>query len=342
MKAVCTGAIEPLISKDNAIAIYNLSFAYRFEDLQCEAYSYVSMNTTRCIESPDFLNIDQRVLHYLASNSGLEVVESFLLQRILDWAIEECKRKNMTESHENLHTVLGTTLREIHFMSIPDKVFHENSLLKQILTEDEVNELHFLYGMSNRNCRLRSEIFKTTPRNDNDYYDVYLCQVSTDSVASSTFGTRPENGICLEVSGPLWLFGAIVFKGKSMDQYMAARLRILEVKEERRSLQTVKILEFCSTHFFEIRQNTLDIIFPDPVRMVPDSKYALELVSFCTARDRTMWEGQNAVNSLDFCNETITFSAYTEDDFTFSSSAFAGLLLQGMKDSSPESISEEN
>ena len=332
MKSVCTEVIKPLLSNENAIAIYCLSVAYHFQDLEDEAYAYVSMNTTRCIESPDFLNIDKLVLRDLVSNSGMEVVESLLLQRILDWAIEECKRKNMTESPENLRTVLGTNLREIHFMSIPDKFFQENSLLKQILAEDEVSELQFLYDQSKRNVQLKSEIFKTTPR-DNDYFAVYLCQTGTDSVASSTFRKKPKNGICLEVTGPLWLFGVCVFKGKSEDQYIAARLRIFEVKTDR-ILQTVEIIKFCETEYWAT--STIEIRFPDPLRMVPDSKYALELVSFCTAKDRMMWHGQNAVNSLDFCSETITFSAYTENNFTFSSSAFAGLLLQGMKDNSPE------
>ena len=308
------------------MAIFSLSVTFRVPGIGMSAVSFISKNTTKCIETPDFLNIERRVLESLVSRPELNVVESVLLQRVIDWAMEQCKRKEMDSSPENLRTVLGRVFRRIHFMSIPDKDFDENMLLQQILTEEEISELQRLYDKSNRNEDLTSDIFETTPRKGG-VFSVLRCNISEDSVNSvlNVYPRIPRNALCLEVSGPLWLYGVTVFRCRSDEQYIAVSLT---VKADDKDLRTVEQVTFCDT---ESISNTMNIYLRHPLRLVPSTKYALHLVLFCSAEDRVIYGALNADDTLEYCDETITFSVCREGLFTLSSASFAGLLLQGMK-----------
>ena len=211
MKSVCSSATKGRLSVNNAIAIFCLSHAYHFPALQDDAFNYISENATKCIESLDFLNLDITLLDSLVSSTGIKVTESVLLQRVLDWSLEECKRKGIPDSFENLRTVLGTILTKIRYMSIPDKAFEENSLAHQVLNEEEMKELHRLYDYSKDNQQLVSDTFPTIPRNDRQYFVVFRVDTN-DYVSSSSCQQIPRNALCVEVSGPLWLFWGLPFR----------------------------------------------------------------------------------------------------------------------------------
>ena len=181
-------------------------------------------------------------------------------------------------------------------------------------------------AIGHRNKELTSDMFETTPR-DGDVLSIKRCETSDGSVASFLYPRMPGNALSFEVTGPLWLFGVTVFKCKSPQQYMA--VRVLVKATEGRTLRTVEKVEFCKT---ESDSNTMDITLHDPLRLVPNTKYILHLVLFCSAEDRALYGPLNTEGTLEFCRETITFSNCRDGQFILPSASIAGLLLQGMKE----------
>ena len=326
MKAVCSIAIKEKLSPDNAITIYSLACTFNTPALKADALDFISDNATKCFESPDFLCQPQALINALTSRDSLNITESVLLQRVLEWAIHECKRKDIDDSYENLHSVLGPVLTNIRFMSIPDEVFQENIMIQRVLKEEELQELNKLYENSKNNEKLASDIFQTKPRKGHKYMKVFRCNAT--SLARCSYSDKTTHGMCFEVSGPLWLRGVSVFRGVAESQYLGIKIQ-LQIHEQgkRKILQTVeRITEYTNT------DNTIDILFQEPIRVVNNGKYTVLLIIFGSGSVRELYHSNDfyRIDQETFCGETVTFSSRSQNS-PKSIGHFAALLLEGMK-----------
>ena len=102
---------------------------------------FFKKNTKAILAKKEFLDISVELLEVLSSVEGprCSVMESFAAY--MTWAAEECKRRNLENSPENLKEVLGNVLDNIKFEYMPMEDFLEFVVPEQILTNERVGHV---------------------------------------------------------------------------------------------------------------------------------------------------------------------------------------------------------
>ena len=320
MKSKCTTVIKEKISAENAVFLYGISCKYNFPTLKTDLLTFISENATKCFQSSAFLDQEYEVIDSLTAKSEINITESFLLQRVLDWAIEECKRKGIDDSSENVRNALGHILQNVRFMSIPDDVFEDNALVQTVLQKEEMAEISRLYQCSKTNEPLASDTFPTMPRKGHKYSSVPERETYLPSTFS--YDDMIAHEMCFEVSGPLWLHGVVVYREYIEHRFIGVRILL---QTEGQTIQCVEIYRWMSY------KNPLNIIFQDPIRVTRDKKYTLRLVLFCSAKDRDMYYQTEGIERTTFCEETVSFATSFKAGQMTSIVHFGALLLEGLK-----------
>ena len=311
---------------NDAIAIYGISSKFNIPSLKEDVSKFISENTQACLESEAFLCQDYNVIEELTKADDLNVLESIILQRVLDWSSFQCQQENVETNPENLRKSLAKILYNIRFLSIPEEMLASNTLLRNILSEEEMSEIQSLYSCSVHVDPV-SQLFRTDPRKG------HLCEkilrFPKVHLSYTRYADISKHAISFEVSGPLWLHGVALFRGYIKEQSIAISLQVEVNDKIIRSVETVTQ--------YKNNDDTIDVYFQRALRVRKDSKYTLLLDLFGSASDRDIHYSTGGTSIVEFCGEKITFTNSPKSTTLtcVTEGQFAALILEGMKSGLP-------
>ena len=107
----CSNLIK--LSKTNVGALTAQALNFGAEEFLKQCLEYFREYTSKVIDADEFLEISQEVLLTFCSMEEIKCSQMELFAACIRWVENECQRRNLQNSPENLQTVLGDVIHKL-------------------------------------------------------------------------------------------------------------------------------------------------------------------------------------------------------------------------------------
>ncbi|KAL3858821.1 hypothetical protein ACJMK2_009073 [Sinanodonta woodiana] len=146
----CVSWLEEGVCVDNVCSILQQAHTFDEQDLQKKCLEFIMDQGSSVLKHSSFRNLSPECVEMVISQDELCMKEEEIYEAIKDWAGNECARKSIQPSAENMRQALGGLKDLIRFSVMDGKYFADKVAGDSILTADEKVSL-FRHFFSSRN-----------------------------------------------------------------------------------------------------------------------------------------------------------------------------------------------
>ncbi|XP_062608128.1 BTB/POZ domain-containing protein 6-B-like [Saccostrea cucullata] len=138
----CQSFLEAAVDSDNACVIFSQAKLFDLKELETNVLRFIEFNTTECLQSDGFLSLSKDNLREVLKNGKFCTSEENLVKATLRWAEEECKRREMDPTGENMRKSLGDSLYLLRAPLLSLETFSSLLVATEVLDEKEQLDLY--------------------------------------------------------------------------------------------------------------------------------------------------------------------------------------------------------
>ncbi|KAL4217167.1 hypothetical protein ACF0H5_023621 [Mactra antiquata] len=157
----CLSFLESSMNTDNVCNILEQVHLYDGKNLEAKCINYIHENAVVVLKSSSFINLCPSCIEQIVKADEMVVQERFVFESVIRWGQEECKRRNLTVTDENLRSALGQILFHIRFPLL-DSVYFTNAISTRELLN--VNEIIAIFQYFNGRAQPSNWKFNTSRR----------------------------------------------------------------------------------------------------------------------------------------------------------------------------------
>ena len=144
LEFACVDYLEKNLNGDNACMLLAQARLFDEPQLATLCLEVIDHSTLEAVSADSFIEIDLETLCIILQRDSLEIREMSLYTATLKWAEAECLQRNLPNTSENLHFVLGKALSLIRFPLMSVEEFASGPAQSGLLIDRDVVQL-FLY-----------------------------------------------------------------------------------------------------------------------------------------------------------------------------------------------------
>ncbi|KAL3858855.1 hypothetical protein ACJMK2_009105 [Sinanodonta woodiana] len=146
----CVSWLKEGISVDNVCSILQQAHAFDEQNLQKKCLEFIMDNGSSVLKHSSFRNLSSECVEIVISQDELFMKEEEIYEATKDWAGNECARKSIQPSAENMRQVMGGLKDLIRFSVMDGKYFTDIVAGDNILSNKEkVSLFRHFYSSSN-------------------------------------------------------------------------------------------------------------------------------------------------------------------------------------------------
>lgn len=138
----CQSFLEAAVDSDNACVIFSQASLFGLRELETNVLRFIEFNTTECLQSDGFLSLSKDNLREVLKNGKFCTSEENLVKAALRWAEEECNRRELEITGENIRKSLGENLYLLRVPLLSLDTFSHLLVATQILDDVEQLDLY--------------------------------------------------------------------------------------------------------------------------------------------------------------------------------------------------------
>ncbi|KAL3858831.1 hypothetical protein ACJMK2_009083 [Sinanodonta woodiana] len=323
----CVNWLIEGICADNVCNILQHAHAFDEEDLRIKCLEFIMVNGSSVLKHPSFKNLSSECVEMVISQDELWVKEEEVYDAMKEWAINECARKNIQPSSENMRLVLGGLRNLIRFSLIDGKYFADKVATDNILTSDEKVSIFRTFLSSNTFGNIEYIQIKRKSRfQEIQRVNRFLKFGDPMSIGSIL------HAIDFKCSNEVLLRGIIMYGAIPRESIWSGRRRQYIYSGEFVSDIEVQLQDYSNRmiatmkrHINVTEEELLELLFDEPV-VLKKTWYTITLVISGPGMTRSGINGENVVSlgdgqSIEFRNSSLS------SDTSVLSGQIPGLLL---------------
>ncbi|XP_062578644.1 BTB/POZ domain-containing protein 2-like [Saccostrea cucullata] len=303
--------LDQNITTETVCSIIESAKLFNFENLTEKCMDFIEENCDSVFQSPSALGLMKETLSEIVSSENLNIEELGIYHFLIKWAENQCERKHMEKSDENIRKEIGDIIYHVRFQSLTLETFVKDVCRRRILTsEDMFNLQQIIVGnlnMGNTKFNLEERRYKT--------FTVFRGSGSKAGWGYS--GT--EDSLEFTVNRNVKLHGFLMWGGRSVPYTYTVVGKVLENSTEVGDIPSQVIEKTDSLDYqFEIKLRK-------PVVLFPNKRYRV----WVKLQGPSSWNGRTYKQSVNGRGVQINF--YTHRGMNNSTSdtdgQFPGLIL---------------
>ncbi|XP_061170988.1 BTB/POZ domain-containing protein 6-like [Saccostrea echinata] len=133
--------LDQNITYETVCTILENAKLFNFENLTEKCMNFIVENCNSVLQSPSALGLMKETLSEIVSSKYLNMEELEMYHFLISWAENQCEKKGLTKSDENIRNEIGDTLYQVRFQSMNLETFVKDVCRREILTPDEMINL---------------------------------------------------------------------------------------------------------------------------------------------------------------------------------------------------------
>ena len=138
----CQSFLEAAVDSDNACVIFSQASLFGLKELETNVLRFIEFNTTDCLQSDGFLSLSKENLREVLKNGKFCTSEENVIKATLRWAEEECNRRDLENTGENMRCALGENLYLLRVPLLSLDTFSHLLVATEILDKTEQLDLY--------------------------------------------------------------------------------------------------------------------------------------------------------------------------------------------------------
>ena len=137
----CCQVLEASIDHKNVFEVLKVTRLFKERELEGKCWDFVSINTSECLNSRDFCDIDSEILVALLKKvSCLDITDIELFKAVVKWADSKCSERglNVEDDRKARRRVLGDGVYAIRFLAMSQDDIIDCVSFTGILTNKEI------------------------------------------------------------------------------------------------------------------------------------------------------------------------------------------------------------
>nr|CAD7412417.1 unnamed protein product [Timema cristinae] len=191
----CNEYISSLLRFSNVCFVLEFAMGIHEERLSEKCLLFIGQNAREVLSHSSFLSIKQSTLAVILDQDDLDVKSELeVLDAVLRWSTEECRRRKLSSKPCNKRKVIGPTMEKIRLLTLTAEQFLGVVGLKDILTPEEFRDvLSFL--VKPNSCEVPAGVCANdTPRevssSRRNVGAPASCHFCSDSTVVTTYGGK--------------------------------------------------------------------------------------------------------------------------------------------------------
>ncbi|KAK3580328.1 hypothetical protein CHS0354_003563 [Potamilus streckersoni] len=307
----CVLWLKEGVGIDNVCSILQQAHVFDEHDLQRKCLEFIMDNGSSVLKHSSFRNLSSDCVEMVIRQDELWTEEEVVYEAMKDWAGNECARKNIQPSAENIRQTLGGLVNLIRFSVMDGKYFADRVAVDNLLTADQkVSFLrHFLSSGSLNNME-----YIQTKRTSRFQEKQRVIRFPGSGGILSVGSTKLA--IDFRCSKDVLLCGIVIYGGM---QYFGMRMRQDYVPFAFVSDTEIQLLDESKRTIVSMKrqmtiteEELLEVLFDDPV-VLKMKWYTITLVISTPGLTRSGENGERVVNlgdgqSVEFRDSSLSSS----------------------------------
>jgi len=301
LEKACINYLETCLDPESAFFLLTKARMFNENELADNALEYIDVMPST-FDTDGFLETTEDIICEILKRDTLNMPEIDLYKSIIKWSKEECKRRQLNDTNENIRKILRKNiiyLIRFPLMRIEEFANEVASKNQKILTETEIINM-FLYFSSNPKPSIE---FSVIPRYKSVKIEHSICRFTDVKSRWGHLGSSDK--IRFSVDRLIYLSGFGLYGSTHTSSEYICTIQLINT-------ETALVVAENTTRFYcDGSKNVFKVIFNEPVQIEPNKQYT----ACATLKGHDTFYGINGRKNISYPlskKESINFNFYYE------------------------------